>query len=815
MILCGLLTAFFLSYAVPVEYKDVIPAQGSAISSWSFTLKFDIANALASVTDTSIQYGIGYSGSEKKKQYAALYKGDVSEESLLGVAMTSNVTGKSEEFKINGDEINIEFDSSIPIIKGQEYILQITNTIVLCKETGAIVSNTKLDYSSEPLTLKFIGGDVNSTQFILSSSSVKNGDSLKSLSFAEFVFAHPIKIDSSKYISINEGNKEIARSESLSLSDDNTVLRADFGREISLNATHSYTLLLPAGIAEHAEEASLKNADVSYLIYGLSTYTCPIRLVKTEGTNSNLPSGIVITYDIPEKLTFTQQSSYTGGLFDMAYLYDASQPDSEPLYSFVGVRLNDGKSIKWDLSNIAFVPSSKYMFRTLDNYKIFETGGNILNEYTPESKDIEFSTPSIEEMNLPKIELNNTPRLGAFNDASIPEFKNGGSYASIGNLEIKKTPYLYNDQSINPTCVDGAKAYIYEVANGERTLIKDAIVGGISHEEKYEYVHGIQIWVNTTFYSGHKYEIVIPAGSLEIASIPSIRNYTTNEEIVYTLNGATTKEIKLESCSVKEGETLSELAACVWVFDGNLSLKQGATGTISTRLPGSAITSIGTQPLFAAIEGGKTYVTMSLADKYGNTKIFDDDSVERWLTLPAGVIFIPGDDETSNEEIIVNFKGTSKYVTLSVETEGLHAHSNKAPKGEFSEVRLTPDSFWDVSELTLNGEDVTADLNDGVYTTPVLTEDTSIKAKLAYNGSLVFADTTTGVAQLPETNVKIYSDGDTIVIEGVATGDEVVIYSISGMVIGRHVANQDTVRITIGRGQYIVRVGNNAANILH
>ncbi len=128
--LCGLLAAFFLSFANPVKYLGCTPSNGSNITSWDFTLTFDISDALVAATESkpNDEFGIGVYGANTStiKKYTTLYKGDPTTGEVLGTAHTKNLNGKSEDFKVNGNTIQISFDKGIPIIKGQKYTLEIT-----------------------------------------------------------------------------------------------------------------------------------------------------------------------------------------------------------------------------------------------------------------------------------------------------------------------------------------------------------------------------------------------------------------------------------------------------------------------------------------------------------------------------------------------------------------------------------------------------------------------------------------------------------------------------------------------------------------
>ncbi len=131
ILLCGLLTAFFLCFAEGVEYKKCVPSEGSTISTFDFILEFDIEKALVTAESAKPgnSFGLGYRGGASYK--ADLYKGDVESGELLGTTNSVNLTGKSDGFEINGNMVKVSFDSAIPLIPNLTNSVSITNIFYL------------------------------------------------------------------------------------------------------------------------------------------------------------------------------------------------------------------------------------------------------------------------------------------------------------------------------------------------------------------------------------------------------------------------------------------------------------------------------------------------------------------------------------------------------------------------------------------------------------------------------------------------------------------------------------------------------------
>lgn len=132
-------------------------------------------------------------------------------------------------------------------------------------------------------------------------------------------------------------------------------------------------------------------------------------------------------------------------------------------------------------------------------------------------------------------------------------------------------------------------------------------------------------------------------------------------------------------------------------------------------------------------------------------------------------------------------------------------------------INLQPAADWKLASLTLNDEDVTADVKDNVYTLEGIKEAVSLKAIYEYAHEVTIVETT-GVGEI-ETDgktVKVYNEGENIVIEGVAEGTDIKVYTANGMNIASVKSTQDTVKVSAPQEQiYVVLVGDKAIKIKH
>ncbi len=164
--------------------------------------------------------------------------------------------------------------------------------------------------------------------------------------------------------------------------------------------------------------------------------------------------------------------------------------------------------------------------------------------------------------------------------------------------------------------------------------------------------------------------------------------------------------------------------------------------------------------------------------------------------------------------IIPVAKAETQYVNLSLNVYGAVSSTNKVEKDKPFTFTLEPADNWKV-ESVMHGDKVLSAKN-GVYTTEPLNESAEIRANLEYAGTWADYSETTGVWTVKDTNIRIYSDNQQIVVEGVTPDNEINVYSVSGLHINstRVAENHDCVRITVATGQvYIVTVDGKAAKI--
>ncbi|MDE6009012.1 MAG: hypothetical protein K2G90_07365, partial [Muribaculaceae bacterium] len=833
------LTAFFLCFADAVEYKRCIPTAGSNISSFEFELEFDIENALvtAEAAKPGNQFGLGYRGGTMGGiTYAVeLYKGDTETGELIGTTNNKNFTGKVDGFKINGNKVNISFDSSIPVLSNQVYSLKISNTFWLYPSgSAAMITATKQDFGENPLILTFIGASSEKVQLSVESSDVQLASDF--INSVEFTLNSPFNINTGAEVVIKEGDNIVASTSNLKISStDNKVLVAEFS-DVPLLLGHSYTIELPVNSLTHMDDATVGNFVYKVDVNGSYTYKLALTSTKVDVDSNGLPKTVTFVYDLPEGTTLNGISM--NGSRNGFLSVDGSEEliDLSNKYTFV----ENGKGIKWELSSVQFEPATKYNFTKAGNTVVVFDAKNanistgLLKEYSGEDASISFTTPSVDELGCTPITVGNV-KLGAFDKESTPDFVNGDTYANIATLEIKREDYTYNgtQYKYNLNLSGDHNAYIYDVTNGSRTLVKDIEMsiegrggdndGGIILRDYSVFVIRPQM----DFLQDHIYEIVIPKGALRLNQSPQLFNYVMNEEIVYTVKGATPTVFTVDGCSVENNTEMSSLPpAIVWTINGAYNLKNSdvtANGKSTGTSPsGGYYGATYKLPITIQKNGYKSHVAVHLIEpETGESRAIHEGEIVT-ITLPAGSIVYPGEESLVNPELTVTVKGIAavapkpETVNVNLTINDLHSASHKAVKGETYSFAVQPnDNNWEV-ETVKHGDKALIQDENGMYVTEPLNADAEIKANLKYAGTWAKEDSTTDVWTIEANNIRIYCDNNMIVVDGVTPENTINVYNVAGMFINstRVSDGNDRVYISVPLNQtYIVSVDGVAAKI--
>ncbi len=113
---------------------------------------------------------------------------------------------------------------------------------------------------------------------------------------------------------------------------------------------------------------------------------------------------------------------------------------------------------------------------------------------------------------------------------------------------------------------------------------------------------------------------------------------------------------------------------------------------------------------------------------------------------------------------------------------------------------ILPNAGCETQQVFLDGIDITADLENNAFYTATVMDDMVLKAVFVNPSSLSGTD---------GNEVKVYSSGGRLLLEGLTDKDEVIVTNVAGQVIYKGTATA----IPMNEGLYLVRVGNEVTKV--
>lgn len=805
-------------------YGGITPSAGSEISSFEFVLKFDLSKLI----ETSGEgYGVGWIGYHNDKRPAkeesvTIYKGDPSDGIVVGRCCDDYYNSEDPNFTASS-EVYINIPGAIPE-PGEKYTMVITNEFQVYKvgEYAIPVDNAEFNCFSNPLTYTFVGGTSSDEELAIVGTSIQNGQSIENLSYITFNFNQPITLTTNSSVEVKENDVVYATSINAVLSEDKTSVTYAFDN-IPLYLNHSYIISLPIGAVSSAANTTETNKAFSISVAGNHVGLFMLKSSNPTSEERTVFSTIEGVFDMPDGLQIYKMPAYALNL--NASLYKEEVAESNLVATLNGVYNNDKNGIIWSCS-ASLEPETKYvLYKPEREFRAYDPSTDkFSNEWYNGEVLIVLNTPSVEESGFPPMELGE-PVIGK-HDGGGEVLHNGDAVDYLDLIEIAPVEYFYKGKEGTNNFrlyhdTNKLTGYLYDITSGTPELIKEVSLSCVQRETTMFEYGVISVPLKSVFFEGHRYRFVIPQGEFTIL-YPLYFNYVRSPEYSIEFEGATPTEVELLGCTWQEGEERSSVGNVVWTFKGKFELNPEAQA----------------QTLFAKSSGKYNWLLTSSVNASGNTQVVAHiyssgtgeplplrSGDECTIILPEGAVYYPTDPDITNKEISITVKGMDvkqvdepEFVNVEVCINGFHTSKFESVKGRKLTLNLVPDGNWTVTGLSRDGDDGIIDkFEDGVYTTPALSADTRIEATVEYAGVLI-NETATSVMEIPDMNVKVYSDGENIIVEGMNVGDMVAVYSVNGMLIAeREMTTADhNMQITIARGQvYIVRVNNQAVKIQH
>ncbi len=807
------------TYSTNIKFLHTIPENGSDISSFDIKLKFDISEAIVESGNENI--AIGYSGNTRTSN-AKIYDGSADSGTLLTTVLTKTVKGDAD----SKDIIDLSIPSSFVPEPGHTYTVVFANNVAMYDlATKLSVANSVINYSASPLIFTFHGGSASADELIYQKASVANNDNIESLNSISFEYNEDLLISNYKPIEIYNGEELIASSKSIEIDPANSKTLMAIFEDVNMYLGKQYTIKLPEGVVCLKSNSSVVNQPIEIIVNGASTIRVATKSISIENNSIVLPDNLTIKFKLDEGLTLTLPGPFEHKKDIELYKEEISSENL--LETLQGIPNED--AISWDLSTIKFEPETKYILhKKADDITVWSNGIR-QSAYGNEEVIITFTTPSAEDAGFAPMEFDVLKITDS--NGENKDYNEGMSLSEIKTLRLALKDKFYRIGNKNYTLITRPEAKdkckIYEITSSGDKLLTSFDFEIMQTEDKYSIYKIAYQALDSKLYEGKSYKLIIPEGYFSVYYVSlnlgqgddtSKFNFVMNKEMTYTFKGASSTKSVLLGCNVENESVHSSLYNIAWTFEGKYHLNEDNNSVEYTYVTKDGFTSKATKiPAIVTFSISNTVLLIDLVDKStGKPKKLADDS-KYFFTIPKGTLVNEMNDEIVNDEIVLTVIGGEEAlpaVDVNLTFNDLHSASHKAVKGEKYSFTVAPNNDWKV-ESVMHGDKVLSAKN-GVYTTEPLNENAEIRANLEYAGTWADYSETTGVWTVKDTNIRIYSDNQQIVVEGVTPDNEINVYSVSGLHINstRVAENHDCVRITVATGQvYIVTVDGKAAKI--
>ncbi|MDD4821655.1 MAG: leucine-rich repeat protein [Bacteroidales bacterium] len=128
-------------------------------------------------------------------------------------------------------------------------------------------------------------------------------------------------------------------------------------------------------------------------------------------------------------------------------------------------------------------------------------------------------------------------------------------------------------------------------------------------------------------------------------------------------------------------------------------------------------------------------------------------------------------------------------------------------KGDIFTFKVVPSTGWKINTVMYNALDVTSQLDaQNQFTTPMLEANSTIR--------ISFENTLSSVDQVETSNIKLFSEGEFIVIEGGEPGETISVYTESGSLYQTMTLTDNILRINAPRGHiYLIKIAGKSFKV--
>ena len=775
------LITFTTGLSQNIQFLSTSPESGSKIKSFDeLTLSFDFSAVYSELGGEEADWGVccaSYPYDEffpEDEQTITLFEGEPSDGVELHQICTS-IKPTHADFK-SGTDISFSFPN-IQIKPDQLYTVVITYIFYAGKVGDkSWTKSTKFDCHADPLILKFYGEEGVSPIPSLKSCNVVEGEKYEELPELKLTFDSDISLMSNASVRVEEQNKTLVSSSVVSLDTEDTKSIVVRFPKTPLLLDHHYTIVVPQNIVCLKDFTDSGNNEIliningnGYQYFGLGRGLNP-----SDGSVSILDE-IVVPLKLPQSENITYGFSDTGEGASM-HIYVGNSAEGEEILSVPAEASPEGGSLIFR-PNYAFESSSEYtMVIPEGDVKLFDLSSrnpSHQKEFVSERIELHYTTPSVDA--LPK--WNPSPMNVKNNDEVS---KLGYFILDCPEYEFDETKYsIVFNKNFEGERKDAA---LYRVtAEGEeeiaifnvtlKTLDGNSEIGNGEFDGRYFVGE-----VNQTLYEGNQYKLVWFANKF-IVNNPFIGKYIGNPEITVMLNGTTPTSDDF-GLSANINDRLHSHAD-VFSFVTESEVKAGENAKMILK---DGEENVAEAPVYVSREanGHRVY-----AD-FGGKKLESGKSYE--VVLPEGSVYATN-GIVNNPEIksaitaMPEAPAAPEFISIALNIDEYASATYRMVKGQESVLNLKAGDNWKLESLSLNGDDVTGNVDEnGLYTLPALDEDATLDAAYAYAREINY-DFETGVGNIQAVPYSLSKDGSHLLISGLNGGEQIAIYTVGGMKI--------------------------------
>ncbi|MDE5790473.1 MAG: hypothetical protein K2H96_04500 [Muribaculaceae bacterium] len=715
-------------------------------------------------------WGIIYTGkdntSESKVVGALLYKGTVDEGVIIGKD-TNTLKVTDDGFHPGDNALYLTFPGIVPE-ENQQYTLKLTY-LVKAQASGYNAVGSK-NLATNPIIITFYGDGAGNEELGMINHSLSN--KAERIEDIDIIFNSDISLLDNATATLFEGNEEVCSSKDFSVLE-NKTLRVSFD-STPLYTSHTYNLIINEGCVCAANNESILNKRISLPIEGASYHEFGYKRITPRPSQPSLIEEIQVTYNFPEGCGFInmEDAGITG--YPMK-VYKGEEATEENYLTTINGETTDGGALlfkpKYD-----FDAETKYTFvieeGVVKPWIIGAARGKTLPDYKCNPVTVTYTTPAIAD--IPKVVI--TPQ--------------GSELPGFGSLEdgirIPMEPYSFDETDYMINSSD--KRFYEDVFSGYHPLYEigseeDSLIGYYFFYPRYKSDKGNYLELSTiaeenlpVLLEGKEYEFRFPEGAYE-AEQRLLKKYSGSAAFVYRFKG-TTSPINDFGLKANVDDRLHSHAD-VFSFITETEVKAGEDAKMILK---DGEENIAEAPVYVSREanGHRVY-----AD-FGGKKLESGKSYD--VVLPEGSVYA-ANGIVNNPEIksaitaMPETQTAPEFISVALNIDEYASATYRMVKGQESTLNLKAGNDWKLESLSLNDEDVTADVaENGLYTLPALDKDANLDATYAYAHAIDY-DYETGVGNIEDLPYSLSKDGSHVIISGLKGGEQIAIYTTGGMKI--------------------------------